>query len=565
MSALIGIDVGGTNTNGVLLKGSLVLKTVKAPTNHANLHAGTQEVLTQLLAALPEKERGPVGLHLSTTLATNAIVEGKGVPTAVLIIPGPGLRWEDLRVPFKLYPLAGAIDHRGRETGPLDQAEVRAAVRAAKAAGYQALAVVGKFSPRNFQHELAIEALIQAEFPEMAPVTLGHRLSGRLNFPRRITTAALNASIAGIQAEFVRMVEAVKDQYQLGKIYLLKADGGTLALAESVNRSIETILSGPAASLMGTMALAAELEDAVALDIGGTTSEISVFSGGEALTEREGAVIAGFPTLVPAFFSRSLGLGGDSQVTFDGTEVAIGPQRVGPPVALGGPQVTPTDAVVVLGGAALGDEQKASAALQAMGAPFGLEPRALAAKIVAAFAQKAAAAIRAVYAELNNRPVYTVSQVLAGTDLKPKRLIGMGGPAAYFIPKIGEELGLPYEVLPHHEAANAIGAAASRPTFAITLRADTALEKMVVPELDYTAEIGQPYTFNLETARQEAVRQTVNYAKKMGLVIDSSEIEITEEEVFNMVRHFYTVGKNFNLRAQVKPKIRRILPEQADA
>src|SRR5690554_1378393 len=124
MSALIGIDVGGTNTNGVLLKGPRVLKTVKAPTNHANLHAGTQEVLTQLLAALPEKERGPVGLHLSTTLATNAIVEGKGVPTAVLIIPGPGLRWEDLRVPFKLYPLAGAIDHRGRETGPLDQAEV---------------------------------------------------------------------------------------------------------------------------------------------------------------------------------------------------------------------------------------------------------------------------------------------------------------------------------------------------------------------------------------------------------------------------------------------------------
>ena len=87
----------------------------------------------------------------------------------------------------------------------------------------------------------------------------------------------------------------------------------------------------------------------------------------------------------------------------------------------------------------------------------------------------------------------------------------------------------------------------------------------MVPELDYTAEIGQPFTFNLATARQEAVRQTVNYAKKMGLAIDSSEIEITEEEVFNMVRHFYTVGKNFNLRAQVKPKIRRILPEQADA
>ncbi|NLW60585.1 MAG: hydantoinase/oxoprolinase family protein [Firmicutes bacterium] len=560
MSYRIGIDVGGTNTNGVLLKGAQVLATVKAPTDHHNLHAGTREALTRLLAALPEKERGPVELHLSTTLATNAIVEGKGAPTAVLIIPGPGLRWTDLPVPFKLYPLSGYIDHRGREAGPLDREEVRRAVRAVKADGYQAVAVVGKFSPRNFQHELAIEELIRAEFPELAPVTLGHRLSGRLNFPRRITTAALNASIAAIQAEFVRMVEKVQDQYQLGKVYLLKADGGTLGLQESVHRSIETILSGPAASLMGAMALTAEIEDAVALDIGGTTSEISVFSGGEPLAEREGAVIAGYPTLVPAFFSRSLGLGGDSQVTFDGKQVTIGPQRVGPPVALGGPQVTPTDAVVVLGGAALGDAKKAHAALQAMGAPFGLESRAMAEKIVATFAQKAAAAIRSVYAELNNRPVYTVSQVLAGADLKPKRLIGMGGPAAYFIPKIGAELGLPYQVLPHYEAANAIGAAASRPTFAVTLRADTMLGKMVVPELDYEAPIDRPFTFDREAARQEAIRQAVNYAKKMGVAVDPDEIEITEEEVFNMVRHFYTVGKNFNLRAQVKPRIHRVIP-----
>lgn len=559
MSFLIGIDVGGTNTNGVLLKGAHVLATVKAPTDHHNLHTGTREVLTRLLQALPREEQGPVELHLSTTLATNAIVEGKGAPTAVLIIPGPGLRWEDLPVPFKLYPLSGAIDHRGRETGPLDREEVRAAVRAAKAAGYQALAVVGKFSPRNFQHELVIEELIAAEFPELAPVTLGHRLSGRLNFPRRITTAALNASIAALQAEFVRMVEAVKDQYRLGQVYLLKADGGTLALHESVHRSIETILSGPAASLMGTRALAEELEDAVALDIGGTTTEISVFAGGEPLAEREGAVIAGYPTLVPAFFSRSLGLGGDSQVTFDGTRVTIGPQRMGPPVAMGGPHVTPTDAVVALGGAVLGDAELASAALQAMGAPYGLEPRVLAEKIVDAFAQKAAAAIEEVYAELNSRPVYTISQVMAGAKLKPKRLVGMGGPAAYFIPKIGQELGLPYQVLPYHEAANAIGAAASRPTFAITLRADTALQKLVVPELDYEAAISQPFTFDLEAARQEAIRQAVNYAQKMGAAIEAEEIEITEEEVFNMVRNFYTVGKNFNLRAQVKPKIRRIL------
>jgi len=558
VSYLIGIDVGGTNTNGVLLKEGKILATVKAPTDHQNLHTGTRSAITQLLSDLPGKEPDKVELHLSTTLATNAVVEGKGAPTAVLIIPGPGLRWEEFKLPFKLYPLTGYIDHRGREVKPLDRAELRQQLTAIKEAGYQALAVVGKFSPRNFQHELAIESMIAKDDPQLLPVTLGHRLSGKLNFARRITTAALNASIAKLQAEFVHMVQALKAQYRLGRIYLLKADGGTLALQESINRSIETILSGPAASLMGTMALADGIQDAVALDIGGTTTEISVFAGGEPLAEREGAVIAGFPTLVPAFFSRSIGLGGDSVVTYDGNRVTIGPQREGPPVALGGPRVTPTDAVLVLGGAALGNPQRSFRAIQALGAPFGCAPLRLAEQIVTAFAEKAAQVIKEIYQELNNRPVYTVSQVLTGANFQPQKLIGMGGPAVYFIPKIGQQLGLPYQVLPYHEAANAIGAAASRPTFAITLRSDTALGQLVVPELDYAETIRRPFSFNLEVAREEAIRHVLDYAAEFGVRYEPAEIELTEEEVFNLVRGFHTIGKYYSLRAQVKPKTRSI-------
>ena len=536
------------------------MATAKAPTDQQNLHQGTRETMTELLRVLPKTEAGGVDLHLSTTLATNAIVEGKGEPTAVLIIPGPGLRWETLNLPFKIFPLSGYIDHRGREVRALEPGAIRTAVTAIKDAGFKALAVVGKFSPRNFQHELEVENLIKQEFPELPAVALGHRLSGRLNFPRRITTAALNASISRLQKEFVGMVRGVKDQYGLGRIFLLKADGGTLALRDSVNRSIETILSGPAASLMGTIALAERLEDAVVLDIGGTTTEISVFSGGEPLAEREGAQIGGFPTLVPALFSRSIGLGGDSVVLFNGHRVTIGPQRMGAPVALGGSRVTPTDAVVVLGGAALGDQSKAEHALKAMGSPFGIDPFALAEKIVIAFAEKAAQAIKDLYKELNNRPVYTVSQVLAGVNLQPHQLIGMGGPAAFFIPKIGQQLGLPARVLPHYEAANAIGAAASRPTFAITFRADTALGKMVVPELDLTGTIDRPFLFGQETARKEAIKQIISYARKMGVCLEPAEIEITEEEVFNMVRGFRTIGKYYALRAQVKPGIHRVYP-----
>ncbi|HBK68922.1 MAG TPA: methylhydantoinase, partial [Firmicutes bacterium] len=159
---------------------------------------------------------------------------------------------------------------------------------------------------------------------------------------------------------------------------------------------------------------------------------------------------------------------------------------------------------------------------------------------------------------LNSRPVYTVSQVMAGENLKPDRLIGMGGPAAYFIPKIAEQMGLPFTVLPYHEAANAIGAAASRPTVATTLRADTALGKLVVPELDYVANIPRPLLFNLEAARREAIAKTITYAEQMGTLFEPSEIEVTEEEVFNMVRGFHMVGKNYTLTTQVKPQVRRI-------
>jgi N-methylhydantoinase A/oxoprolinase/acetone carboxylase beta subunit len=567
VSYVVGIDVGGTNTYGVLLKNNTVLTTAQAATEHEDLHRGTTQVLAAILEAMPKSAVEEVELHLSTTLTTNAIVEGKGLPTAAIVIPGPGLRCEDLGLKFKLFPVKGYIDHRGREQAELDYGELREILNRIKESGYRAVAAVGKFSPRNLQHELEIEKLVAAEFPELLPVTLGHRLSGRLNFPRRITTAVLNASIAQIQAVFIRMVQEVKDRYRLDRVYLLKADGGSVDLEASLHRPIETILSGPAASLMGALALSRarareEIENAVVVDIGGTTTEISLFYRGEPLAERDGAVIAGHATLVPALFSRSIGLGGDSAVDYDGREITIGPRREGPAAALGGPRLTPTDAVVALGAANICEKERAWRALEEVGAPFGIDPLALAERIVAAFAQKAAAAIDDIYAALNRRPVYTVSQVLAAEHLEPDLIIGMGGPAGFFIPKIAQQLKLPSRILPHHEAANAIGAAASRPTVSVTLRADTALGQLVIPELDYTAAIPRPFFFDLAAARREAIAGAISYAQRMGTEVTPEEIEITGEEVFNMVRGFRTIGKQYTLTAQVKPKVRRVFGRQ---
>jgi N-methylhydantoinase A len=477
-----------------------------------------------------------------------------------LMIPGPGANPAELEFPFSTYSVRGAIDHRGRETAPLDWDEVRRTLRSIRQNGIVALAIVGKFAVRNPRHELEIAELVRKEFPEFNPVMLGHRLSGRLNFPRRVTTAALNASVSRLQTDFAGMVQDLANHYGIGEpIFLLKADGGTMRLQESFVRPVETVLSGPAASIMGALALGSpEVQVAVTLDIGGTTTEIAVLVDGEPLGERNGAVIAGFRTLVPALFSRSIGLGGDSRVYWENGELQIGPERVGPPIALGGPALTPTDAVIALGQGPMGDQQRVKSELARCGKAAGLEPEQLAERIVATFCAKAMTGIRAVFEYLNRMPVYTVSAVLAPQNLKPEKLIGMGGPARYFIPKLAAKMGLACEVLPYAEAANAVGAAASHPTVAINLRADTALGKLVVPELDEFTEIRRVRLFDLKQARELARAKTAVYAAQVGIDPEQAEIEIIEEEVFNVVRGFHTTGQIFGLQAQVKPGVNRV-------
>jgi N-methylhydantoinase A len=561
MTQIIGIDVGGTNTNAVLWQEGLIVATAVYPTDHQNLILSVQAVLEQIRTALPQAQTANFELHLSTTLTTNAIIEGRGEPAAALIIPGPGVNPADLEFPFPVYTVKGAIDHRGRETEPLDPEELRRQLRLIRQSGRTALAIAGKFAPRNPQQELTIDGLVRQEFPEFKHVTLGHRLSGRLNFPRRVVTALLNASVARLQADFARMVQTLSKRYGSGgPVFILKADGGTMRLAESLTRPIETTLSGPAASIMGALALSVPpCRTAVTLDIGGTTTEIAVLVDGEPLSERDGATIAGYRTLVPALFSHSIGLGGDSRVYWSGHELQIGPERAGPPLALGGPELTPTDAVIALGHAPFGDRAKARQALASCGQAASWDAQTMAEKIITVFCARLAAAIRETCTALNRRPVYTVSEILAPRDLHPEKLIGMGGPAAYFLPRLAATMDLEYQVLPCAAAANAIGAAASRPTAAINLRVDTALGKWVVPELDLQEDLRRIRLFELPQARALAREKLTTYALQNGLNPNPAEIEIVTEEVFNVVREFHTVGKIFALQAQLRPGANQVV------
>lgn len=560
---IIGIDVGGTNTDAALLYDSKVVALVKVATNHQDLFSSTRQALDEIMAHYEEEE--PLTLQLSTTLSTNAIVEGRGAPTEVVVVPGPGVNLASLEFPFSVHELSGYIDHRGREVSPLDGEQIDRLREILGEGEGQAVAVVGKFSQRNPSQEQRIGSELAKWYHGI--ISYGHRLSGRSNFPRRIITTYLNARVAQGQQDFVRIWKKVQSELEMdwqnatpvGEILVLKADGGTMTLDDSSERPIETILSGPAASIMGVQALSrCQQPNYLIIDIGGTTTDLAAVVDGEVLFERDGAIISGYKTLVPAVLTRSIGLGGDSALSFkEDRGIVIGPQRAGVPTCLGGEHLTPTDAAVALDLAALGSKERAIAAWQRWARELGLNWDDLARQVVDAFTNQLSTAVQAFYDELEGMPLYTVHEILNPPEIRPGAVVGLGAPAPVFIPVLAQSLGLPHEVLPFSAGANAIGAAAAQATVGITLHADTEIGRVTIPELGYREEIHRPLFFDLAKARDLAEEKVREYAKNHGYDA-TGEIYIVDEESFQMVRGFRTVGQTHTVRTQLRPKVRKV-------
>lgn len=552
---IVGVDVGGTNTDAALVHRDQVLRMAKVPTNHGDLFSSTKEALQAVLKHYHGHE--PIHLHLSTTLSTNIIVEGKGASAAVVAICGPGANLEDQKFPFPLYEVSGCIDHRGREVASLEDAEIESLKKVLDP--NLALAVVGKFSQRNPSQEQKLGELLSDEF---SSISFGHLLSGRANFPRRITTAYLNASVTQYQDDFVYMVETLQEDLEvsLAEVLILKADGGTMTLQSSKERPVETILSGPAASIMGVQALTkCTKPNFLIVDIGGTTTDLAVVVENQALFEREGATIAGYKTLVPALLTRSIGLGGDSELHFssDGADLTIGPQRAGAAVSLGGKKLTPTDAVVALNLSTLGDQTLAIAAFEKLGLKFGRPWEQLARQVLQVFTEQLAQGVENLYGELENSPLYTISEVLHPPQIRPEAVVGLGAPAQVFIPPLAKHLGLTHEIVPFSAGANAVGAAASQPTIGLTLHADTELGTVTIPELAYQDYLSRSLFFTLEKALDLAIEKTKVHASGLGYD-HADEVYVVEQEQFNVVRGFHTAGQVFTVRTQLRPQVRKI-------
>ncbi|HON23880.1 MAG TPA: hydantoinase/oxoprolinase N-terminal domain-containing protein, partial [Syntrophales bacterium] len=263
---ILGIDVGGTHTDAVLIEGFKIRKKAKIPTDETNLLNSLHRVATEILAGEDPKKLQRV--VLSTTLSTNAIVQNKVARVGMIVAGGPGLSPSLLpRIPH-MFHVAGYVNHRGVIAAEINREEIKAAGGKLLQEGIKHLGVVGKFSTRNPAQELQTADLLAGDFRH---ISLGHRMSGRLNFRRRIDTAYLNSAVWEIYQRFVSdVLQFVRSQGIDVPIYILKADGGTFDVAKSAEFPVQTILSGPAASIMGILSMAKCDEDAVALDIGGT-------------------------------------------------------------------------------------------------------------------------------------------------------------------------------------------------------------------------------------------------------------------------------------------------------
>lgn len=544
---IIGLDVGGTHADVVLLGSNGPVRALKVPTDPSNLF---DTVLTGLEKITEGFEPERISrIVLSTTLTTNAIIQKKFSKAGMIVASGPGIDPEFFRTNSQYYPVSGSIDHRGREIDPIDPNEIEGIVTKLKKQEVRYVGVVCKFSVRNPNHELRINKILEDAFEK---VFLGHQISGNLNFPRRIATTFFNASVYPIHKSFFEAVKKSLEKKGLTvPIHILKADGGTMSFESSIDFPGQTILSGPAASVMGSIAFAPENEETLVLDIGGTTTDMAILIHRVPLLNPSGIQLGNFKTLIRSLETHSIGLGGDSAVRLENGKLKVGPDRLGHAMAFGGPVPTPTDALCALGIMKIGDREKSIKGIDPIARKLGTSIEDAAARIFDLTCKKILREARKMINRINSKPVYTVHELLEGYQVKPERILVLGGPAPYFAKHLEKVSDYKVSVVPGWETANAMGAALARTTCEVTLFADTEQGIATAPEENYSERINK--SFSKEDAVRKAYALLEKKALEKGADPDDLELEVLEEMQFNMVRGFYTTGRNIRIRVQVKP------------
>ena len=566
---LLGLDVGGTFTDAVIIDGHRVVSTAKRRTTKDNLMQGIGEALDAVLDSCDTSNIEQV--TLSTTVVTNTIVEKKEQVVDLYVVTGPGRNVDDIFPVSPIY-LQGYTDHRGIVVERTSTDGVRGVARMVQErSGTDLAAVSAKFGVRNPQEELSITGTLQETYNT---ISNGSLLSGSLNFPRRTISAYFNSAVTPVFTVFKKNVEdALSARNIKAPLHILKADGGSLPMEHMVSRPVETAFTGPAATVLGLSALGAiGNTHTVALDIGGTTTDISLWKQGKPLMTKNGVSIREYPSAVRSFAVTSVGIGGESVVRIVDGEIAVGPERVGPSAALGGPEPTLGDALIVLGHASYGDAELATQSLQQLAHllqanwKHGECEDALgnhnsekqwihnmsALDVAQLIVEKALETIQhgideVVQAE-NKRPIYVVADIVNPDVFVPAQIVVVGGTAPSLGPSIGEYLNLPVTIPENAAVANAIGAALALSTIELTVHVDTKRRLLVIPELGVKQQ-----TCTLKRAEQvvERAKEALGEeALRMGLD-KTQEVEVISIEDFPVVEGWQSMERLITVKVQL--------------
>lgn len=337
----LGIDTGGTYTDAVLWSENAgVAAKAKALTTRHDLAVGISGAVDAVLASAGVDGGSVKLVSMSTTLATNALVEGQGGRAGLVMIgfSEGDLARDGLRHALGSDPVvfvAGGHDVHGNPA-KLDLDALDAALPAL-ARTVSAIAVCAYFATRNPSHEIAVRDLVRVRTG--LPVTASHELTSKLGGPRRALTTLLNARLIPMIDRLVEATEGFLARRGIdAPLMVVRGDGALVSAAFARRRPIETILSGPAASLVGARHMTG-LADAVVSDIGGTTTDVAVLDRGRPRLDPEGATVGGYRTMVEAVAMRTFGLGGDSEVALEEgaltPKLLLGPRRLVPLALVG--------------------------------------------------------------------------------------------------------------------------------------------------------------------------------------------------------------------------------------
>ncbi|HEY0622902.1 hydantoinase/oxoprolinase family protein [Sphingomonas sp.] len=377
----IGVDVGGTNTDAVLMDGSAILASTKQPTT-ADVSSGVAAAIAAVLAQGGVAAKAVRSVMVGTTHFTNALVERKRLePVGVLRLASPSgealpplTGWPaDLAecVGGNVFLLPGGYEVDGREIAPFDAAAVRAAAEALKARGIKAVAITSAFAPVNATMEERAAEIVRAVHPGAA-VTRSNAI-GRIGFIERENAAILNAALSTLAGSVVAAFEAaLKDLGIAAPLYISQNDGTLISATQAAAHPVLTIGSGPTNSMRGAAFLTG-VQDGIVMDVGGTTTDIGVLANGFPRESSVAVDIGGVRTNFRMPDILAIGLGGGTRVHLDPALYAaravpaealrVGPDSVGYRIAeaamlFGGDTLTASDVAVAAGKAAFGDAGK---------------------------------------------------------------------------------------------------------------------------------------------------------------------------------------------------------------